>query len=195
MPIYRVLIRCDIGKSPVWNLRRQRLGAANGRLRRFRFPTYPGICFGSASLHPSICQANEPAAEISNRLILSGCFTSKHITLPTVSAASALSAAFSSGQKHGRGPPRRARGKLSERMTRIMDIGFIAWEHAPRSGVPRLLERLRPEQSHTPPSYPRHPRYQRSFSWGPEHGQGPPRRARGKLSKRITRIMCIACIA
>ena len=188
MPIYRVLIRCDIGKSPVWNLRRQRLGAANGRLRRFRSPTYPGICFGSASLHPSICQANEPAAEISNRLILSGCFTSKHITLPTVSAASALSAAFSSGQKHGRGPPRRARGKLSERMTRIMDIGFIAWEHAPRSGVPRLLERLRHEQPHYPPRI-RSIRVISGLFVGPRHRRGPPRRARGKLSKRIIRII------
>jgi hypothetical protein len=38
------------------------------------------------------------------------------------------------------------------RITRIMDIAFIEWEHALRSGVPRLLERLRHEQSYyTPP--------------------------------------------
>ena len=33
-----------------------------------------------------------------------------------------------------------------------MYIGFVAWEHAPGSGVPRLLERLRHEQPrYTPP--------------------------------------------
>ncbi len=45
------------------------VGAANGRLRRIRSSTYSGICFGSASLHPSICQANEPASAFSNRLL------------------------------------------------------------------------------------------------------------------------------
>ena len=67
--------------EPAWKLRRQRLGAANGRLRRPRFSIYSKVCLGSASLHPSICQANAPAAEISNRLILERlCHRQAHYT-------------------------------------------------------------------------------------------------------------------
>ena len=125
----------------------------------------------------------------------SSCAKSNPITLLSYPRHPRYQRSFSLGQKHGRGPPRRARGKLSKRITRIMYIGFVAWEHAPRSGVPRLLERLRHEQRHSPPLVSAPSALSAVFFVGPKHGQRPPRRARGKLSERITRIMYIGFIA
>ena len=65
----KIVCRRLSGLEPVWKLRRERLGAANGRLRRPRSSTYSGICLGSASLHPTICPPNPPASDFPNRLL------------------------------------------------------------------------------------------------------------------------------